>query len=94
MRRITGDKGGVLDSVGRCVFACAGDARLADFNPCDALEHSGRPQGEQPAPAIGVDEIPRAGGRRLQADVFDERGEDEWVVLEEIAREKMKPKLL
>lgn len=84
------EEGGVGDVVGGGVFAGEFDGGFADFDARDAFEGRCGREGEEAAAAVGVDEEAGAGGGGLVADVGDERGEDERVVLEEVAGEEMK----
>jgi len=87
--RVARLEGGVGDAVGFGVFARETHAALADLDAGDALEGGRGGQGEKAAAAVGVDEKTRATRGGLLAHVTGERGQDEGIVLEEIAGEEV-----
>lgn len=86
---VAGEEGGVGDVVGGGVFAGELDRGFADLDAGDAFEGGRGCEGEEAAAAIGVDEEAGAGGGGLVADVGDEGGKNEGVVLEEVAGEEV-----
>lgn len=80
-----GLEGGVGDVVDGGVVGGASGGAFGDFDTGDGLEVFGGGECEEAAAAVGVEEVVGAGGGGLVCDVLDEGGEDEGVVLEEVA---------
>jgi hypothetical protein len=66
------------------------DGAFGDLDADDLLEVAGGADRKQAAAAVGIDEMLRASGLGLVDGVADELGQDEGVVLEEIARLELK----
>jgi hypothetical protein len=86
---IAGGERRVVNVVGRGIFAGETHAAFADLDSGDMLKCGCRAEREQTAPAIRIDQKSRPARRRLLADIARERGQDEGIVLEKIAREEM-----
>ena len=91
---VAGLKGGVGDSVGLGVFRGELDRGGAELDTGYFFEGGCGSESEQAAAAIRIDEEARAGAGGLFADVAGEGGQNERVVLEEIAGEEVKAERL
>jgi len=88
-RGVAGLERGIGDAIGGGVFAGEADGGLAHLDAGHLRERGRGAQREETAAAVGIHEVPRPAGRGLVAHVAGERGQNERVVLEEIAREEM-----
>ena len=84
-----GDEDRVGDVVGGGIASCPVCGGFRDFDTGDFLEVLGEGEGEKSGAAVGVEEkaLSTAGG--LLGDVIGEGGEDEGIVLEEVACEEV-----
>ena len=86
---VAGLEGGVGDVVCRGIFGREANGGFTDLDARDLFEGRGGRQREQAAATVGVDEKTSSAGGDLLANVVREGGQDEGVILEEVAGEEM-----